>query len=37
MNIRQAETADAAAVAPLFNQYREFYKQAPDLEGAEAF
>ncbi|MCC2929251.1 GNAT family N-acetyltransferase [Bacillus sp. FSL K6-1005] len=37
MNIRQAETADAAAVAPLFNQYREFYKQASDLEGAEAF
>lgn len=37
MNIRQALPADAAAIAPLFNQYREFYKQASDLEGAEAF
>ncbi|MED0867569.1 GNAT family N-acetyltransferase [Bacillus spizizenii] len=37
MNIRQAKTSDAAAIAPLFNQYREFYKQASDLKGAEAF
>ncbi|MBL4964350.1 GNAT family N-acetyltransferase [Bacillus halotolerans] len=37
MNIRQALPADAAAIAPLFHQYREFYKQASDLEGAEAF
>ncbi|MCK8100207.1 GNAT family N-acetyltransferase [Bacillus sp. 2CMS4F] len=37
MNIRQALPADAASIAPLFNQYREFYKQASDLEGAEAF
>ncbi|QIW79279.1 GNAT family N-acetyltransferase [Bacillus tequilensis] len=37
MNIRQANTSDATSIAPLFNQYREFYKQASDLEGAEAF
>ncbi|MGK9265221.1 GNAT family N-acetyltransferase [Bacillus inaquosorum] len=37
MNIRQAKLSDAAAIAPLFNQYREFYKQASDLKGAEAF
>lgn len=37
MNIRQAKTSDAAAIAPLFNQYREFYRQASDLQGAEAF
>ena len=37
MNIRQAKTSDAAALAPLFNQYREFYRQASDLQGAEAF
>lgn len=37
MYIRQAKTSDAAAIAPLFNQYREFYKQASDLKGAEAF
>lgn len=33
MYIRQAKTSDAAAIAPLFNQYREFYKQASDLKG----
>ncbi|MCY8059194.1 GNAT family N-acetyltransferase [Bacillus spizizenii] len=37
MYIRQAKTSDAAAIAPLFNQYREFYKQASDLKVAEAF
>lgn len=37
MNIRQAKISDAAAIAPLFNQYREFYRQASDLQGAEAF
>ncbi|MBY4603310.1 GNAT family N-acetyltransferase [Bacillus rugosus] len=37
MNIRLAKTSDAEAIAPLFNQYREFYKQASDLKGAEAF
>lgn len=37
MNIRQAKTSDAADIAPLFNQYREFYRQASDLQGAEAF
>lgn len=37
MNIRQAKTSDAAAIAPLFNQYREFYRQASDLQGAEAY
>ncbi|MEC1542124.1 GNAT family N-acetyltransferase [Bacillus subtilis] len=37
MNIRQAKTSDAAALAPLFNQYREFYRQASDLQGAEAY
>ncbi|MHA6192348.1 N-acetyltransferase family protein [Bacillus subtilis] len=37
MNIRQAKTSDAAAITPLFNQYREFYRQASDLQGAEAY
>ncbi|MER0468478.1 GNAT family N-acetyltransferase [Bacillus cabrialesii subsp. cabrialesii] len=37
MNIRQANTSDIASIVPLFNQYREFYKQASDPQGAEAF
>ncbi|KJJ42239.1 acetyltransferase [Bacillus subtilis] len=37
MNIRQANTSDIASIALLFNQYREFYKQASDPQGAEIF
>ncbi len=34
--LRQATTADAAAVAVLFDQYRIFYGQQTDIAGAEA-
>ncbi len=37
MKIRQEKTSDTAAIAPLFDQYRGFYKQASDLGEAEAF
>ncbi|MBM7578710.1 GNAT family N-acetyltransferase [Jeotgalibacillus terrae] len=37
MNIIQATAKDSAAIASLFNAYRQFYKQAPDLEGAEQY
>ncbi|MGZ3238387.1 MAG: N-acetyltransferase family protein [Burkholderiaceae bacterium] len=29
--VRRAELADAALIAPLFDLYRQFYKQTPDL------
>ena len=35
--IKQAEVEDVPALAPLFNQYRMFYGQSSDLEGAAAF
>jgi ribosomal protein S18 acetylase RimI-like enzyme len=35
--IRPATLQDLPAVAYLFDQYRQFYKQAPDLEGAKDF
>lgn len=35
--IRQAVLADLDALAPLFDQYRQFYRQQADLAGARAF
>lgn len=35
--IRQADLADLETVADLFDQYRSFYGQMADLEGAKAF
>ncbi len=35
--IRKAAIEDVNALAPLFNAYRVFYQQAPDIEGAEKF
>jgi ribosomal protein S18 acetylase RimI-like enzyme len=37
MTVKEATTADAAAVAVLFDAYRSYYEQAPDLQGAENF
>ncbi len=37
VHIRLATPADADAIAPLFDAYRQFYEQAPDLAGARAF
>ncbi len=37
MNIYQAELKDIKGITPLFNKYREFYRQAPDQDGAETF
>ena len=37
LKIRQATPDDAAAVAPLFDAYRQFYNKAPDLALAERF
>lgn len=37
ITIRIASTEDLAAVSFLFNQYRMFYKQEDDMEGAAAF
>jgi ribosomal protein S18 acetylase RimI-like enzyme len=35
--IRRASVADVAALAPLFDAYRVFYRQPPDLGNAAAF
>jgi hypothetical protein len=35
--VRLAEAADAEAVAPLFDAYRQFYGQASDLDLARRF
>lgn len=35
--IRQAQSADVASVAKLFDLYRQFYEQTPDLALAEQF
>lgn len=37
VHIRPATTTDADTIAPLFDAYRQFYGQAPDLAGARAF
>ena len=37
LTVRQAVLEDAVLIAPLFNTYRLFYKQLPDLRGAEIF
>jgi hypothetical protein len=37
VTVRRALEADAEAVAPLFDGYRQFYRQAPDLPAARAF
>lgn len=37
MEIYQATTKDLEGVSHLFNKYRIFYKQTPDLEGAKTF
>lgn len=37
LHIRPATVADADTLAPLFDAYRQFYEQAPDLCGARAF
>jgi ribosomal protein S18 acetylase RimI-like enzyme len=37
LDVRRAASADVDAIAPLFDAYRRFYGQAPDLEGARAF
>src|SRR5882757_917548 len=37
INIRQATIDDAVLVAPLFNDYRIFYKQSPDIKAAKNF
>jgi GNAT superfamily N-acetyltransferase len=33
----RADLSHVPVIAPLFDAYRQFYKQAPDLEGARAF
>lgn len=35
--IRKAVPEDVGQLVPLFDAYRQFYKQAPDLEGARKF
>jgi ribosomal protein S18 acetylase RimI-like enzyme len=35
--IRKADLTDLEAIVPLFDAYRQFYKQAPDLNGARAY
>ncbi len=37
MDIIKATAADIKSVAPLFDLYRQFYEQSPDIQGAEAF
>ena len=37
IEIRKATAEDAAIVAPLFDAYRMFYKQQPDIDGAFNF
>ena len=37
LHIRLAIPADADTIAPLFDAYRQFYEQAPDLAGARRF
>ena len=37
MNIIQANLDNLTQLAPLFDAYRQFYKQSPDLDGATKF
>ena len=37
ISIRQAAVQDAAAIAPLFDAYRQFYQQPPAIDAAHAF
>lgn len=37
MNIIKASVKDSTALVPLFDAYRQFYKQASDLKGAENY
>jgi GNAT superfamily N-acetyltransferase len=37
IEVRQATVADLDALAPLFDAYRQFYRQSSDLEGARRF
>lgn len=37
IEIARASSADIPLIVPLFDAYRQFYKQAPDLEGARHF
>lgn len=37
MNVRKASIADTAKIAPLFDAYRQFYEQEPNLEFAQQF
>lgn len=37
MRLRRADLHDLAQLAPLFDQYRQFYKQPSDLAGAREF
>lgn len=37
IEIRKATPEDATIIAPLFNAYRMFYKQQPDMDGAFNF
>ncbi|WP_338846091.1 GNAT family N-acetyltransferase [Massilia sp. W12] len=36
-SVRLAQEADLPAIAPLFDAYRQFYRQSPDVAGAQAF
>jgi ribosomal protein S18 acetylase RimI-like enzyme len=37
LQVRRATLADIEAIAPLFDAYRQFYHQPPDLDGARAY
>src|SRR5687768_51206 len=37
IEIRKASVAEVDSLVPLFDAYRQFYKQAPDGEGARRF
>ena len=37
VEIRKSSVEDANLISPLFDSYRSFYKQAPDVEGASNF
>jgi GNAT superfamily N-acetyltransferase len=37
VNIRRANVGDLDRIAPLFDEYRRFYRMATDVEGAQRF
>lgn len=37
LRISRAESSDAVVIAPIFDQYRQFYRQTSDLKAAEEF